>query len=88
MNVFDACITHQTILRHTTVGENQWTRLQIRQGGGGMLSEGKYRAATIRKGRNSVLSIPIPGYAKVQKEVIDATRYYKEIKNCASLGGG
>ena len=53
-----------------------------------MLSEGKYRAATIRKGRNSVLSIPIPGYAKVQKEVIDATRYYKEIKNCASLGGG
>ncbi len=35
-----------------------------------MLSESEYRTATIRKGWNFILSVPIPRLAKVQKEIV------------------
>ena len=71
---FDAAtITHKTLILYITKGKNQWASLQIRQGGGGMLSEGEYGTATIREGWNSILPVPIPGFAKIQKEVIDAS---------------
>ena len=50
-------------------GKDQRARVQVRERRRGMLSEGKHGTTKIGKGRNAVLPVAIPGFAKVQKEV-------------------
>jgi hypothetical protein len=51
-------------------GKDQRTRVQVREGGGGMLQKGQNRTGTVvRKGGYAVLFVTVPRSGKVQEEI-------------------